>query len=235
VIEKMTIDSIINPSQTTQRWKIGQDRYQWYIREYAGVDPADGAPLWYQDDVATGKKIKIKDYNFATRYDLGSSLPKFYGGFNNTLSYKEFDLSILTFFSVGGKFYDYSLAQLSHDGATPGQQLGSNAFNAWKKAGDITNTPRFKDKNTDLGSSTSSRFLFDGTYARLKNITLGYKLSKSLINRTPLASVRIYASAENLATWAKHKGVDPEMSIGGTADNDVPNVKTFSVGLNIGF
>lgn len=232
VIQKMNVDSLLNGSQ---RWKVGQDRYQWYIREYAGVDPADGRPQWYQDDAATGKKVKVKDYNFATRYDMGSALPKFYGGFNNNLSYKDFDLSILTFFSVGGKIYDASLAQLSHDGVTPGQQLGTNAFKAWKKAGDVTDVPRFVPRNTDLGNSTSSRFLFDGTYARLKNVTLGYRLSKSLINRTPLQSVRLYVSAENIATWAKHKGVDPEMSIAGTADNDVPNVKTYSVGLNVGF
>jgi TonB-linked SusC/RagA family outer membrane protein len=238
VIEKMTVDSVINPDLPNQRWKVGQDRYQWYIRDYAGVDPADGRPQWYQEESVngafTGKKVLTKDWNAATRYDLGSALPKLYGGFNNTLSYKEFDLSILTFFSVGGKIYDGSLAQLMHGGAIRGQQLATEAYKAWTKPGDVTDVPRFVDKNTDLGNNTSSRFLFDGSYIRLKNVTLGYRLSKATLERLHLVNARVYISAENLATWAKHKGVDPEMSISGTADNDVPSVKTFSVGLNIG-
>ncbi len=236
VIQKMTIDSILNGNQ---RWKVGQDRYQWYIREYAGVDAADGKPQWYQDEVVggnlTGKRILTKDWNAATRYDVGSALPRFYGGFNNTFSYKDFDLSILTFFNMGGKIYDASLSQLMHAGGNRGQQLALQAYNAWQKPGDVTDVPRFTDRNTDLGNNTSTRFLYDGSYVRLKNVSLGYKVPKSLLGRARLANARIYVSAENLFTWAKHKGMDPEVAIDGTANNEIPILKTFTVGLNFGF
>ncbi len=236
VIQKMTVDSII---QTNLRWKVGKDRYQWYIRDWAGVDPTDGAPTWYMDEVvggvATGKKITTKNWNTATRYEMGSSLPKFYGGFNNNFTFQNIDLSILTFFSVGAKIYDVSMAQLMHGGANPGYQLSTFAFNAWKEPGQLTDVPKFVPRNTDLASSTSSRFLVDGSYLRLKNIALGYRLPKLVLDRLGVASFRVFVSAENVATFAKHKGMDPEVAIGGTSENNVPIVKTFTVGVNVGF
>ena len=236
VIQKMNVDSLLNGNQ---RWKVGSDRYQWYIREWAGVDPTSGKPSWYMDEkvggAATGKRITTNDWNSATRYENGSALPKYYGGINNSLSYKEFDLSILTFYTIGGKIYDADFAQQMHGGANPGSQLTTEAFKSWKKPGDITDVPRFVSKNTDLGHNTSTRFLFDGSYLRLKSITLGYTLSRDLVNKIHLANARFYISGENLATFAKHKGMDPEVSISGNADNEIPIIKTVSFGLKIGF
>ncbi|MEO6683584.1 MAG: TonB-dependent receptor [Ginsengibacter sp.] len=236
VIQKMNVDSLLNGSQ---RWKVGKDRYQWYLREWAGVDPTNGKPSWYMNEVVsgtpTGKRITTNNWNLATRYENGSALPKYYGGINNNFSYKEFDLSILTFYTIGGKIYDADLAQQMHDGKNPGSQLTTQAFDAWKKPGDVTNVPRFVSKNTDLGNNTSTRFLFDGSYLRLKSITIGYTLSRDLVSKIHLANARFYISGENLATWAKHKGMDPEVSIAGTADNEIPIVKTISMGLKIGF
>ncbi len=235
VIEKMNVDSLLNGNQL---WKKGMDRYQWFLREWAGVDPADGAPMWYIDEVVggvpTGKKITTKNWNNATRYKNGSALPKLFGGFNNTLTYKSFDLNILTFFSIGGKIYDNALAQQMHGGTSPGSQLATQAFDAWKKPGDVTDVPRFMPNNTDLGASASTRFLFDGSYLRLKNVSLGYNVSPTLLSRFRISNARLFISGENLATWAKHKGMDPEVSIGGTANNEIPIIKTISVGLNIG-
>lgn len=236
VIQKMNVDSLLSGNQ---RWKVGKDRYQWYIREWAGVDPATGKPTWYMDEVVggtpTGKRITTNDWNSATRYENGSALPKYYGGINNSFSYKGFDLSVLTFYSIGGKIYDADLAQQMHGGANPGSQLTTQAFESWKKPGDVTNVPRFVSKNTDLGNNTSTRFLFDGSYMRLKSITLGYSFSRDLLSKIHVANARLYVSGENLATWAKHKGMDPEVSISGNADNEIPIVKTISLGLKIGF
>lgn len=240
IILKMTNkDTLIDPNASSKRWVVGKDRYIWFLPEWAGVDAADGRPQWYQDEIVngarTGKKITTKSYNAATRYELGSALPKFFGGFNNTFRYKDFDLGIYTYFSVGGKIYDNSYSQLMTNGQTTGQQYSPDMHRAWKKAGDVTDVPRFVPGNGDQGNNTSSRFLYDGSYARIKNINLGYQVPKSLLSRINVANLRVYVSGENLFTWAKHKGVDPEMSIGGSADNDVPNVKTFTVGLNLGF
>lgn len=237
VIKDMNDSLVLNGA--THVFKIGKDRYQWYIREWAGVDPEDGSPTWYQDEVEngvpTGKKITTKNWNNATRYENGSALPRFYGGFNNTFSYKSFDLAILTFFSVGGKIYDAGQAQLLHMGAVRGQQFTEDVYRAWQKPGDVTDIPRFQDRNTFLFHNTSTRFLYDGTYARLKNVALGYRLPKSVLDKISVASVRIYVSAENMATWAKHKGMDPEVAISGLPNNEIPIIKTFTIGLNVGF
>lgn len=237
-IVKMTVDSIVQG--TTQRWKVGTDRYQWYIRDYAGVDPTDGRPTWYKNEIGTdgkptGKIITTKDWNAADRYEKGSALPKFYGGFTNRFNYKDFDLSVFVFFNYGNKIYDSYLAQLMHSGANRGSQLATEAYKAWKKPGDVTDVPRFTDQNTDLGNNSSTRFLVDGSYIRVKSLTLGYNLSREITQRLKLGSARFYVSAENILTFYKHKGLDPEVNIDGLTENDIPNVKTISVGINLGF
>jgi len=232
-INSMTQNEVIDG---TKRWKVGEDRYQWYLRDYAGVDPADGRPMWYMDDPATGNKVTTKNWSTATRYDgFGSSLPKFTGGFNNTFRYKQFDLSVFTYFSTGGKIYDTLYGNLMHSGASVGKQLSVDTYNQWQKPGDITNVPRFVINNTDLGNSQSTRFLYDGSYMRIKNIGLGYSVKKDWLETLHLSNVRLYAMAENPFTIAKHKGMDPESAITGLTDNDIPNVKTFTLGLNVTF
>lgn len=236
-INAMTQNEVIDG---TKRWKVGEDRYQWYLREYAGVDPADGKPMWFTDEIvngqSTGNKITTKNWSTATRYDgLGSSLPKFTGGFNNTLKYKEFDLSVFTYFSTGAKIYDTLYGNLMHSGGTVGKQLSVDNYNSWQKPGDITDVPRFVINNTDLGNSQSTRFLHDGSFMRVKNITLGYSLKKNWLESIHLSNVRVYLMAENPFTLAKHKGMDPESALTGLTDNDIPNVKTFTLGLNVGF
>lgn len=236
-INAMTQNEVIDG---TKRWKIGADRYQWYLRDYAGVDPADGRPMWYTDEIVngqpTGNKITTKNWSTATRYDgFGSSLPKFTGGFNNTLRYKEFDLSVFTYFSTGAKIYDTLYGNLMHSGGSVGKQLSVDNYNSWQKPGDITDVPRFVINNTDLGNNQSTRFLYDGSFMRVKNITLGYSLKKNWLETIHLSNVRVYLMAENPFTLAKHKGMDPESALTGLTDNDIPNVKTFTLGLNVGF
>lgn len=222
----------------TKRYTVGKDVYQYYMPEYAGVDPANGKPLWYQDKTENGvtSRVTTSDYGLATFKDQGSALPKFTGGFNNRFTYKEFDLGITTYFSVGGKIYDQNFEYMNADGAGAGRQLSRDVLNAWKNPGDRTNVPEFIISNTSLSNSRSTRSLFSGTYARIKTVALGYSLPKTLINRTKvLQNARIYVSGENVLTWAKHKGIDPEFNITGLSRNEIPNVRTFSFGLNVGF
>ncbi|MGA9648281.1 MULTISPECIES: TonB-dependent receptor [Pedobacter] len=220
----------------TKLIKIGGDRYQWYLREYAGIDQADGRAMWYKDD-ASGNKVTTKVYAEAKQYSgLGSALPKYYGGFNNTLNYKDFDLSVYTYFSLGGKVYDALYAALMHNGITPGQQMSRDVLNAWSATNTSSTIPRFlPTSNTDLSNSASSRFLYDGSYMRVKNIALGYTLKKEWANKVMLSTARLFVMAENPFTLAKHKGYDPESTIDGTSNNDIPNIKTFSIGLTAGF
>ncbi|RZK59611.1 MAG: TonB-dependent receptor [Pedobacter sp.] len=214
---------------------VGQNRYQWYLREYAGIDPADGRAQWYMDD-ANGNKVPTKTYASAKLYTgHGSALPDFIGGFNNTLSYKQFDFSVLTYFSYGGKVYDALEQALTHNGISPGQQLSREVLNAWSPTNTSSTIPRFMPVNTDLSNSASTRYLHDGSYIRVKNVTLGYTLKKDWASKVKLSSARLFVTAENPFTFAKHKGLDPEQAITGTSNNDIPNIKTLSVGLSVGF
>ncbi|WP_256010868.1 SusC/RagA family TonB-linked outer membrane protein [Desertivirga xinjiangensis] len=238
-IRRMTQNEIIE-NGTSKRWTVGEDRYQWYIREYAGIDPQTGRPLWYVDELGTdgkpnGNRLTTSNPSLATQYGgQGSSLPKVTGGFNNTFRYENFDLNIFTYFSAGNKIYDSLYSLLMHGGETSGTQMSRDILNAWKNPGDITDVPRFAVTNTDLGNYTSSRFLVDGSYIRVKNLTLGYSLNQRLLRSAKLSSARIYLMAENPFTLAKHKGMDPEIENSGISSSDVPNIKTISLGINIG-
>lgn len=231
-IKKLTQAEVVSGSNLL---KVGGDRYAWYLREYAGVDPVDGRAMWYMDD-ASGNKVTTKTYANAKLYDgLGSALPDFFGGLNNTVRFKDFDFSIFSYFSYGGKVYDALYQTLSHNGISPGQQMSRDVLNAWTPSNTGSAIPRFLTTNADQSNSSSSRFLFDGSYIRVKNITLGYTLNKDWARKAMLGSARIFIMAENALTFAKHKGADPEFDITGNSTSDIPNVKTFSVGLNVGF
>ena len=238
VITKLTDKEVISG---TKRLKVGSDLYQWYLRDYAGVDAADGAPLWNRDVLGadgkpTGERTTpTKVYNQGTQYDSGSALPKFTGGFTNNFRYKRFDLTAFVFFSYGAKIYDSYYSSLSHAGSTNGQNLSVDVYRSWKSPGDITKIPKFMPTNTALGASTSTRFLVDGSYMRLKNLTLGYDVDKALARKIGVSSARIFVGGENILTLAKHKGMDPEVAISGLTSFDIPNVQTWSLGLNIGF
>lgn len=232
-VNTLTQNEVVNG---TKLFRVGDDMNQWYLREYIGIDAADGRPMWYKDD-ANGNKVSTKVYSEAKQYTgFGSSLPKFTGGLSNNLSYKDFDFSVFTYFSIGGKVYDNLYASLMHNGINPGQQMSRDVLNAWSSTNTTSTVPRFLPaSNTDLSNSSSSRFLFDGTYMRVKNVTLGYTLNKDWANKAKLSNVRLFVMAENPFTLAKHKGFDPEASIAGLSDNDIPNIKTFSAGLTVGF
>ena len=232
-VNKLTQDEVVSG---TKLLKVGENVTQWYLREYVGIDQTDGRAMWYKNDAA-GNKVTTKIYAEANQYaGLGNSMPTFTGGFNNNLTYKDFDLSIFTYFSYGGKIYDALYQALSHNGITPGQQMSRDVLNAWSPTNTGSTTPRFlPTSNTDLSNSQSSRFLFDGSFMRVKNITLGYTLKKDWSAKAKLANVRLFIMAENPFTLAKHKGFDPEATIAGLSDNDIPNVKTFSAGLTVGF
>jgi TonB-linked SusC/RagA family outer membrane protein len=219
----------------TYNLKVGKDRYSWYLREYAGIDQTDGRAMWYMDD-ANGNKVTTKAFASAKLYDThGSALPDFFGGFNNNLTYKDFDLSVFTYFSYGGKVYDALEQALTHNGITPGQQLSREVLNAWSSTNTSSTIPRFVPVNTDLSNSTSTRYLHDGSFIRVKNITLGYRLNKDWAAKAKIGNARIFLMAENPFTLAKHKGLDPEQTVAGTSNNDIPNIKTLSLGLTVGF
>ncbi len=233
-VTALTQDSFISG---LNRWEKGRSLYDFYLREWAGVDPNDGYGMWYKDVVdangqVTGRET-TKDYDEATRYYNHSALPKLVGGFNTSLTYKNFDFSAFFTFSLGGYIYDNDYASLL-GGISKGYQSSPDIADRWQKPGDITDTPIILNSSNNF-AATSTRFLYKNDYARLKALTLGYTLPIEQLGKLKLKQARVYIQGENLLTFQSHKGIDPEQAINGVTDYRVPLSATLSVGLNINF
>jgi TonB-linked SusC/RagA family outer membrane protein len=222
--------SVIGP---TKQLQVGKSVNEFFIREWAGVDAKTGLPLWFKNvygkdaqgnNVVTGRTTTSVFAN-ADQYYEGTSLPKVSGGISNTFHYKQFDLSFLFAYRIGGKILDYDLIMLESNGNTPGRPYSTDILNRWTPQNTDTNVPRLTTDATNW-NSTSTRFLFSGTYARLKNLNLSYSLPKSFQDQLHLKNTRVFARAENLLTFYGHKGMDPEQAVDGVTFYRYPAQKT---------
>ncbi|WP_160292175.1 SusC/RagA family TonB-linked outer membrane protein [Pedobacter lusitanus] len=219
---------------------VGGDFYQLYMVGYAGVDPQNGEALWYTDETKTKT---TNNYGSATQFNQGSALPKFFGGLTNTFTYKGFSLSFQLYFNYGNKIYDNYGATGASDGSggfTPTTRMTRYTYDhRWRNPGDITDQPKIVFTGTQSGPSSqgSSRFLYNGDYIRLRDVSLGYQLPSKWIKQLNLTSAKIYFRANNLFTYIKDKRIsfDPEVGIDGLADKNVPIYKTALLGLDLKF
>ena len=218
--------------QGTKLWQVGNSLYDWYLQEWAGVDPNDGAAMWYKDD-ANGNKVTTKVYSEAKRYlQDKSSLPDFEGGFSNYFRFKNVDLNILFNYSVGSYIYDSSYASLMNSGKSAGYQWSTAIENRWQNPGDITDVPKLTMANNDYNTQ-STRFLYKNDYLRLKALNVGYNFSSRAVEQMGLKGLRIYFQGDNLLTFASHKGIDPEQSVAGTTNSRSYQQKIYTVGFNV--
>ncbi|MCD9577079.1 SusC/RagA family TonB-linked outer membrane protein [Flavobacterium soyae] len=169
--------------------------------------------------------------------DLGSSQPKFVGSFSNTISYNDFDLNFSFQGSYGGKIFNALNQQLEI--STLGTNANVTLEDRWTPTNPSNEIPRAT--SSPLGI-VSERYVEDASFLRLKLITLGYTLPKSVSKKLGAKSVKFYVSAENLITWTKYSGYDPEVSsyeqnnlYPGIDFGSYPNSKTFISGLNVTF
>lgn len=221
---------------------VGKSIYEFYLPEWAGVDPTNGTPQWYTDELdgsgnPTGKRIKTGDYSEALNSQrwFGSGLPKVTGGLTTKLRYLGFDLNVLFNYAFGGKYYDGNYSNLMHGLFSGfGQQMHADELKRWQKPGDITNVPRM-DPNDPDQNQQSTRFLYSGDYVRLRNVTLGYTFTLGA-NQKVFKNIRVYAMADNFLTWDKlPKGSDPESSLDGDASSFAFPLKSVSAGIDLTF
>jgi TonB-linked SusC/RagA family outer membrane protein len=203
----------------------------YYMVRWAGVNPTDGKPQWLDRD---GKITSV--YSAANKVVVGKPQPDAYGSVINTFQYKRWALSIFLYYQYGFKIYDQTRAVLLNDGSFPFINQLREARNYWQKPGDDAPNPRRLLNNTDGGTNPSTRYLFDGDFIRLKNLTLSYRLPESLTSRLRLHSVRFYVQGNNLALWTKYPGFDPE----NTSETGInyfayPQSTSVSIGLDINF
>ena len=218
--------------------KEGMPLNTFYMAKSAGVDPATGAQLyWVYDKDENGNKIGedyiSSDYEKASnsKYYMGSRIPDLYGSIGTDLSWKGIDLSILTTYSIGGKIYD-GLYAGSMENMYYNNTWNEHALRRWQKPGDVTDVPRIEIAGS---YATNDRFLVDASYFAIKNITLGYTLPKTWMNKANLNSVRIFASVDNLALFTHLQGMDPQYNFSGSTDYVYTPNKTWSVGFEINF
>ncbi|MCV2483398.1 TonB-dependent receptor [Flavobacterium sp. SH_e] len=169
--------------------------------------------------------------------NLGTSQPKFVGSFSNTISYNDFDLNFSFQGAYGGKIFNALNQQLEI--STLGTNAASTLNDRWTTTNPSNEIPRAS--SSPLGI-VSERYVEDASFLRLKLITLGYTLPKSISKKLGTKSVKVYISAENLITWTKYTGYDPEVSsyeqnnlYPGIDFGSYPNSKTFISGLNVTF
>jgi TonB-linked SusC/RagA family outer membrane protein len=219
----------------TKKISLGHSIFDFWLKEYAGVDASNGQALYYKDVVdvsgkATGEKILTNNINQASFYYFGSAIPDFNGGLTNSFRYRNFDLSFLVTFAYGGKFYDSNYATLM-SATSYGGALSTDILDRWQKPGDVTVVPRVQNAVANQ-EGQSSRWLFDGSYLNLKNISLAYNLSKSVSNHLHINGAQIYGTVDNAILFTAKKGMDPQRAFNGTSDFSYPPFRTITFGVN---
>lgn len=223
--------------------KVGYSTDRFYLREWAGVDPKNGAPLWYKND---GSGETTSNYSEAKQVISEATSPKLFGGFNTTLTWKHIDLNASFGFSLGGKIYNYSRQEYDSDGAyTDRNQMKLiDGWSRWEKEGDIATHPVASYGNKSNSNKASTRYLEDGDYLKLRSLSIGYNLD---LSKYYIQNMRIYFTAENVFTVTKFSGIDPEVpayyddttgtykAIGTAGANLYPSTRKFMFGINLTF
>ena len=229
------------------KWREGESRYNFWGIEYAGVNPETGNDQYWKTIYETNDKgekvvkerVKTENYNEVTsdsqqKY-LGDAIPKLFGGFTNNFSYKGIDLSFMIYYSIGGKLYDSDYAQSMY--YRRGYSMHPDMLDSWTPENPNAEFPRLTTyyNYANYMSSYTSKFIFNNSFARLRNVTLGYTLPKNFTKKFQVNSLRLFVQGDNLVTIgsAARRGTDPEQSISGTTANRFPVTKSVSFGLQL--
>ncbi len=192
-----------------------------------------GDPIW--EDLNGDYVIDDNDKQI-----IGNAQPKFTGGFINDFSYKNFSLNVFFQFSYGNDIY--SNLNRMRNWVNAYNNLSTDALNRWREQGDITDYPRpiRNDPLRNENLRVSDRWIEDGSFLRLKNVSLAYNVPKSVLNKLRLGGMRFYVTGENLVTWTHYTAYDPEVSSYsglrlGVDDGSYPQSRTYILGLNLQF
>lgn len=190
------------------RLEQGKPMYSFWLYKQLYVDPETGNAVY--EDVDHDGKITVAD-----RQIVGNAWPDFTGGLKNTFKYKGFDLSLFFYFSVGNDVFNMNRFFQEHGGMR-GTNWGflKSQMSRWQKPGDITDIPKASTLPNADGSYNngfaSSRFLEDGSFLRLRNLSFGYTLPKAWMAKVGIENLRVYVNMTNLFTITSYSGADPE-------------------------
>ena len=223
--------------------RVGETISSFYVVEYAGVDPANGNALFYKNTIQTDgslDKTTTKNYSEAQRIIAGNPYPTLMAGMTNTVTFNNFDFSFTFQGEWGASMYNEA-GKFQSSNARYKDNQTTDQMNRWQKPGDITNVPQARWGRSN-GEQASTRYLEKTDFVRLRNLSLGYTLPKTLMQKISIDRVRVYLTGLNLLTFTNYKGYDPESSYDNNGDSNIrkgiafysaPPAKTIIIGLNI--
>ncbi|RNI26189.1 SusC/RagA family TonB-linked outer membrane protein [Rufibacter latericius] len=234
--------------QAPYGWSEGHSVYDFYMREWAGVDSKDGRAMWnvvYNDlnnnnvvdagegignladyldknpEVSEGslKTTTTKTYASATQKYVGkSALPDVRGAFNLAGGFKGLELNVQFIYSLGGYAYDYTYAGLMHSGVVGSNNWHQDITSRWQKEGDITDVPRLSNNADANVNSLSTRFLTKANYLALNNVRLGYTIPAAITSRFGVGGLSVWVSGDNLWINTAREGFNPSTAEAGASD-----------------
>ena len=238
-------DIVMTRGDVNQILREGEDVYSWYMPKWLGVNPENGKPMWEKIN-EDGTITTTSTWDTATSQIVGVASPAFSGGLNTVVSWKGFTLSANGNFVVGNKIYNKTRESMDHDGAFIGMNLMSHnnglGWTRWQQPGDIATHPAPSSARSDGAQKTSSRFLEDGSFFRLRNVTLSYNFPQKWMDKIHMQGARIYVSADNLLTISRFSGMDPEVRLDGDTyhhagmyTQNYPIPMTITMGIDVKF
>ena len=215
------------PDGDTRILKVGLPYGTYFAPDWAGVNPANGDAQYYNLD---GSITTTYNVNTQSTTNSGSLYPKLTGGFNTSINYKGFTASALfSFVSDVMRWNNEDFYNENQRYATSNQTVRM-LEDRWKKPGDIAILQRF-----DVPRNFTSKDIQDASFLRLRNVTLGYTIPKSVLEKTHfIKGVRLFVQGQNLFTWTKWRGLDPENN-SQYGRFQYPNTRTYTAGLNVNF
>jgi TonB-linked SusC/RagA family outer membrane protein len=215
--------------------QVGQPLGSFYMYKFDGVDPQTGDAI-LRDLDGDG------DITTADRMIVGNPHPKYFGGLTNSFTLKSFELNTFLQFSQGNDIFNM-MRIFADDGACTYDNKFTDVLSRWQKPGDVTNVPRMSYDCSSGADVISSRFIEDGSYLRIQEISLGYRLPKPWAAKARFDNARVYVSGRNLATFTHYTGYNPDVNSAGSDENVImgtdyyayPLARTFSIGITAGW
>jgi hypothetical protein len=215
--------------------QVGKPLGSFFMYKFDGVDPQTGDAILR--DVDGDGEITAND-----RMIVGNPHPNYFGGFTNTFTLKDFELNTFLQFSQGNDVFNM-MRIFADDGACTYDNKFADVMRRWQKPGDITDVPRMSYDCASGADAISSRFIEDGSYLRIGEITLGWRVPAKIAGKARLDNARLYVSGRNLHTFTKYSGYNPDVNSAGSDANVVigtdyyayPLPRTFTLGLTAGW
>ena len=230
-IKSLPQESIIKDDK---QWKAGHGAYEFYMYEYAGVDPETGDALYYGE--GTNGRITTADISKASKYYVGNALAPVQFTLSPYINLYGIDFSFSLSGAFGNQVYDNAYQRMMHTGGSYGTQWSADILDRWTTENKYTDVPKVTIGSNSY-SIASSRFLFNGDYMRLRALTLGYTLPKTWMEKIKIKSARVYIQGDNLLTFKLGNlpdGTDPEV-LNGTQSTNSTAARTISFGVNVNF